>query len=496
MELKILIKNTYHLASVRLVRFIIGIIRAKFNAIFLGKTGIGIVSQILFINGRFKQFALLGMDSGLVKQLASRKGRKNFRQELLNSLKSYFIIIALTTLIIIGGSLLFSRKLTVYFFGDIKFYKYYLISIVCLPIMMINSVSFALLQTFKLISKMARAELISAIMTFVIFIPMIYYFRLLGAILVIIINLIFILILNYIFSKKYVLKKYSITFSKVIAKGNIISADMKELIMFGGFGLTLGVYQMFVIMVRRAVLVNELGIISLGLYAPNIAWGGLFTGMMLPTIRHYLYPRFSELKEDSKIVSVLNDAFRLTTFMMVPFLFGGIAFRKIIIPLFYSIEFIEAAKYLPGHFLGMLFMMWSQIFIMVYTPTGRIKIYALFQFILQTIDLGLVFILIPRFGLYGYMLTFSIQPILFIIVSLIYLRSSIGFHLVKNTKAIFLYVLTFSFILFFITESNAYLGYMSGMLMIFTSWFFLQKSEKRQIIIKMRYFKNKLIKHN
>ena len=153
MEIKVLVKNTYHLASVRLVRMLIGLIRAKFNAIFLGTTGLGIVSQILFVNGRFQEFTLLGMNDGLVKQLASRKEDENFRDHLLNCVKSYFVIISITLLLVIALAVIFSKDLTIYFFGEEKYINYYLISIVCLPIAIINSVSFALLKTFKLIKK-------------------------------------------------------------------------------------------------------------------------------------------------------------------------------------------------------------------------------------------------------------------------------------------------------------------------------------------------------
>ena len=78
MELKILLSNTYHLGKTRFVKFILSLIRAKFNAIFLGTTGLGIMSQILHTTTQFSNFTLLDMQHGLVKQISSRKDNTKF----------------------------------------------------------------------------------------------------------------------------------------------------------------------------------------------------------------------------------------------------------------------------------------------------------------------------------------------------------------------------------------------------------------------------------
>ena len=86
MELKILLKNTYYLTFARMVKFFLGLFRAKLSAIFLGTTGIGILSQINFTRNQIRAFTLLEMQHGLVKQISSRKTNKNFVVQLLNSL--------------------------------------------------------------------------------------------------------------------------------------------------------------------------------------------------------------------------------------------------------------------------------------------------------------------------------------------------------------------------------------------------------------------------
>ena len=331
MELKILLKNTYYLTFARMVKFFLGLFRAKLSAIFLGTTGIGILSQINFTRNQIRAFTLLEMQHGLVKQISSRKTNKNFVVQLLNSLKTYFIIIFIFTIIVLFLSVFYSEKLTGYFFGDIMYLNYYLISILSLPILIINSIPFALLKSFKEIKSIARVQLFSTIISFLCFIPMIFYFQLKGAVIVLVITIFVTLVFNYIYVKKKIFNKYSISFKDVFYKGKLVKTDLKELLKFAGLGMTIGIYQIFSVIFGRAILINELGIASLGLYAPNKAWGALLTGILTQQLHTYLFPRFAESKSDDEINGVLNDTLRLVTFMLIPMLFIGIAFRNIII---------------------------------------------------------------------------------------------------------------------------------------------------------------------
>ena len=70
LELKILFKNTSYLIITKVVKFIVGIIRAKLVAIYLGTLGAGVIAQLLQITESISQFTLLSMNDGLVKQIA------------------------------------------------------------------------------------------------------------------------------------------------------------------------------------------------------------------------------------------------------------------------------------------------------------------------------------------------------------------------------------------------------------------------------------------
>jgi O-antigen/teichoic acid export membrane protein len=440
MEFKVLVKNTSYLITTRVFSFLSGIIRSKLIAVLVGVVGAGIISQIQVISQKVSELTLLSMNDGLVKEISETKGDHDFREKLLVLLKSYIFLISIFSVIAIVLLLLFSNKLTFYFFGNNSYRGYYLVGIISFPILIINSISFSLLKGFKDIKNIARSEMISLLVNLLFFLPLIYYLKIMGGIIYIIISFISIFVMNRFYARKTILKKNNISGTEIL-KSKINPIVLKKLFVFVGFGLTAGMSGILVEIISRIFIVNKLGIESIGIYSPIIAWSSIFTGLILPSIYTYLFPRLSEIKDDKIIVGILNDTLRLVTLLMLPVLFISISIRFEIIPLFYSKAFISSGNYLPGHFLGLLFFLWMNTMAMAFTPTGRIKIYTLFVLLINIVDLLVVVIAVPKFGLYGWMLKFIISPILFYFVYLLYYRKKIAFKLARKNNILMLYTL-------------------------------------------------------
>lgn len=172
MELKILFKNTSYLVVTKVIKFIVGVIRGKMVAIFLGTLGAGIIAQLSQLTDAISQFTLLGMNDGLVKQIAeSDKNDIAYNEVLATLIKSYVAIISVVLVFALALSFYFSKELTIFFLGDIKYYNYCIIGLASFPILIINSISYAILKGFKQIKYIARSELI------VIIINILFLFR-------------------------------------------------------------------------------------------------------------------------------------------------------------------------------------------------------------------------------------------------------------------------------------------------------------------------------
>ena len=497
MELKTLFKNSSYLISARVAKFGSGILRSKLIAIYLGTLGAGIVSQLLQITTSMYQFTVLGMNDGLIKQIAeSDKNEEGFDKKLTGLIKSYVFIVVLILVGAIIFLMVFSKVLTVYVFGDSKYYLYFLIGLVSFPILIINSISTAVLRGFKLIKYIARSELIVIIVNLVLFVPIVYFWGITGAVIHVSLSLLTILIVNHHYANRKILFKLNIKTVDII-KARINRSSIRELVSFAGFGLTAGIALVFTDIITRAIVVTKIGISQLGVYTPVNYWGSLFDGFISPSIITYLYPRLSEAKTDEEVTGILNDSLRFITLLFLPFLLISIPIRYEIIPLFYSKEFNSAGDYLPWHFMGVLFYLWMLMFMQAMTARGRLKTEGVVVIITCLIDIAVVYYFVSNYGLYGWMLKFVISPVIFFNFSLFYFKKNFSFRLERKNLIMMSYIIV-AFVLQmgiekFIT-GNYKINLLIGLILTGLSFLFLTKSEKDFVVDRVRTGYNRYIK--
>ena len=216
MELKKLIKNTSYLAGTRVVQFFAGIVRTKINAVLLGTTGIGIVNQLTFLTSSMSQFTMLSMSEAVVKQIAESKDDEKIKDLVSASLKSYFVLVFSFLILSIIFFALYAQELTVYVLGDTKYLPYYYIGLFSFPILILNSIPFAILKGFKDVKSISIARIGIIISNLLIFVPLVLLYGLKGAVIFIPLSYIITVLFNYLLTRKYHLRRLNIQLSTII----------------------------------------------------------------------------------------------------------------------------------------------------------------------------------------------------------------------------------------------------------------------------------------
>lgn len=483
--MKTLAKNTIILASPKIFIFFIGIVKAKVIAIFLGPTGFGIIEQLTSTINFIRQSTLSFMPDGMVK-LVARERSESFDKKVIGDIvKTYFLMVIPLTILIFVLALIFSNEITLFVLGDLKYKPYYLFAIFALPVSFIGVSLGSLLKAFKEIRTFAFRDIINAVLSFLFFVPLIYFFKIQGGVIHITVSIVSSLIVTFLLVRKNVFIKYDISFD-YIKHGIFSTKYFKELLAFIGVGMIAGSFRVFESMASRAIVVNQLGIESIGIYSPITKWQALFIGFILPSVYTYLYPRLSEIKDNKDITGIINDVFRMITFLTLPFILLGISMRQWIVPMFYSKEFIEATIYLPYHFSFLLFAVWATIFEQIFAPIGRLKIFLIFTVVIYSISLLLVYYFVPKFGLYGYMLKFTVTPFFATLIFFIYWRREISFKVRKENLSILVYSLICCISLLFLKEYNYFIQFIMAVLLIIGLVFFLTIKEKKFVLKKIR----------
>lgn len=483
MEIKKLAQNTSFLAFPKVIKFFIGIVRAKLVAIFLGTLGAGVVSQLTNILRSISVFTTAGMADGMVRQIAIVNSEGGDKKEIASIIKTYAIPVIFLTILVYALGFIFGKFITTYVFGDLKYYNYFLIGFSALPIMTLSSTSFGLLKAYKKIKLLMFAEIGIIIVNFLVFFALIYFYGLTGAVIYVTTTYLTTFIIYNFYVRTQILNKIGISILDIY-KAKFNREHFNELLHFVGNTLTAGVFATFVEVTSRSIVVTNLGVDKIGVYSPIIAWSALFTGFILPSLSTYLYPRLSEAKSDKEIVSIVNDVFRLMTYVALPFITIAIVSRNYIIPLFYSKEFFDATIYLPFHFAGLLLIIWNYAFAQIYTPSGRIKYITMFSILQNIIFLAIVYYMVPAYGLWGWTARYTLGVFISCTQNYIFWHFTIRFRFTKENSFLLIFVVIFITLLLVFRNNlivSALIG-LSGFIMI---WLMLKKKERNFLLNKL-----------
>lgn len=481
---KSLVQGASVLGAARVAEFIVGLLRVKVSVVLLGVTGMGIYNQLNFLSQQMSVFTLLSTGDALVKQIAESSDSEEARQLLLSSMKSYIILMFIFMLLSLAILYVLSEKITLYVFGDIHYFQVFLVALASLPLLVVNSIPFSLMRAFKDIKEIAKARVLSVFINILHTVPFIYCFALKGAVASVFFSHLVVLTVNYLYSKKLYFQRFNITIDNIV-RAEFVPGFIKELLKFSGFGLSIGLYVIASEFVCRAIVVSYLGVEAIGLYSPVIMWSTLFTGFLVPALSTYLYSGFCQSKNNKEISDLLNDGLRLATFALIPFIFIAIPFRKIIIVLFYSSEFIEVEEYLPFHLLGIVFRVWFLVLVSSMSSTGRIKQHGIFYFFYLTLDIVVTYFCVLEWGLYGWMLKHIVSPVVFYFIYTSYCSKSMCFSISKTNIYAMTYLILGSFLLIAvdsILDTGEVYNYVLGPALILLSYLFLRNFEKTALI--------------
>ena len=485
MELKNIVKNSSILVLPRIVDFILRIIKTKLMAMIIGTTGIGIVSQLSQVFNQLSNLSTFSMTSGTTKLIA-KKNAENNTKEISRIIKTSIAIILPVMVIIYFAGFFFSENITKFILGENSLNKYFIIVFITFPLVTFSSIFRSILMGFKNVRHLAYSDLLKTVLSFLISIPLIIFFKIDGAVIAFAITLCIGFIFLYYYTVKRNLNYKGISIQSIV-KANFSKDYMRELITIGSIGMFLGYLEVFVEIFYRGYLVTHVGINGVGIYAPIIAWSGLFTGFIYPAVSQYIFPRLSETKNDQEVVMIINDLIRFLTFAILPFVLLGIAFRGVLIQLFYSKDFIEASVYLPLHFFGILWFSWWYALMQIFIPTGRIKKFVPFSLIFGVITFAIIFFGVPRFGLWGWALKFSVMPIIGVTTLYIYFKKEIKLKLEKKNILIVVYSLISTLFISFAPIPELSL-YFIGPLFVAGIFFFFKENEKKYIYLTIHKF--------
>ncbi len=422
---------------------------------YLGPSGLGIIAQLsnflAWVNTTINLGTPLGVTTNIADLYKTNSEKTKYRiAQFINYFLGFFFIVSISFVLL---NILFSKSISAFIFNENIYQILFVISVLSVPFVVLYSIIEAFLRSFQEIGKLVKISILSNILGVLILIPLIYFFNLtgIGIYLVLFATLpviIFTIKYRYIFKEYFKIKPEKIRFK-----------DAKGIFKIGFVSLFSSAIHQGVIILLRKIIISNYGLTDNGLYQSVYSLSLNAFSLIYFFLLNYTLPKFSGIKEDTFLVSELNDNLRFVLIILVPVVVLIISFKSIIIPILFSNEFGRASDLLYFQLTGDIFRALAALFGLWLISRVKIKELLIIDFLFNMVLLMTPLILVKyyNFGLkvipFSYMIAFFVHFIAYFV----YTTSSIKFRF-SNSSLRGILVSTFLLISVFII-SNYYPGY-------------------------------------
>lgn len=337
------------------------------------------------------------------------------------------------------------------------------------------------------ITILVKITVISAIVSTLILVPVIYLFNFNGI-------SYYILILSAIPLSVF-LVKYRKIFSKYFnsVRSNLTGFDKKIIYKIGLVALFSSLMQQGSIIVLRRIIIGNLGFEENGIYQSILSLSLNAFSLIFIFLTNYTLPKLSSLKENNEIVLELNNNFRFLLLILIPIVVLIFTYKEFIIVILYSKSFLSASGLLKYQLIGDIFKASAALFGLWLIPQMKIK-----QLIIIDMIFNLTYLITPFIALeilkydlnavpFCYMIAFSVHFILYFLYSkkeIDYKFSSI----VRKNIIVSVIMVSVAFLL----TIHLYIYSLALNFLILMVWTYLviEKEERKKILEYIKNFRN------
>tara|TARA_B110000091_G_C13813310_1_gene476341 strand:- start:2382 stop:3881 length:1500 start_codon:yes stop_codon:yes gene_type:complete len=473
-----IMKATSLFGGVQVFNILISIIRSKFVAILLGPAGLGIVGLLQSTIGLVTSLTSFSLRRVSVKDIAAAVGTQN--------LKRVALVVAVLRRLVWGTGLLgaFVAFITAPSLSQLTFgNKDYTTAFMWLSVtLLLNQLSHGqsvLLQGFRKLKLLAKANVFGSFISLLVTIPIYYYCGEKGIVPVMIMISLTTLLLTWYFSRKVPLAKVTVSASTTFAEG-------KEMLTMGftlsmSSLLTVATYYVLNIYIRKSG-----GIEDVGLYNSGFAIIGTYVGMIFSAMGTDYYPRLAAIAHNnSQAKMLINQQAEVALLILAPILGIFIVFIKWMVILLYSSKFISITWMINWAALGMFFKAVSWSIAFIFLAKGRSTIFFWNEFMVNCYLLVLNIIGYYFWGLTGLGISFLITYILYTLQVFVIAKLKYNFSFSTNFIKIFSIQLTLGVLCFIaVYVLSEWISYAVGSVLIAVSTLISWKELDNRLDIK------------
>jgi PST family polysaccharide transporter len=399
---KEIFKSTTLVGGSQVLNILIGIIRTKAIALFLGLDGVGLMGMYQSIISVLGNVFGLGIGNSGVRQVAEKVAVGDTTRiartvKILTGLSWVLGLIGMFLTIVL------SSRLSVWTFGDESHSAAIVLLSGTLLFSTVTTAYSAVLQGMRRISDIAKITVIGAFLGTVFSLPIIYVWHQKAIVPALVVIAFMAMVPVFFFYKKLKFESVALTLTDIIH-------DARGLLSLGFVFMYTGVLYTLVTYLVRVLVIRRLGIESVGLYQAVITLSSLYINIILNAMGMDYYPRLTAVATDNTTVNrLVNEQTLIGMLLAAPGILATLTFTPFVISVFYSTEFIPAYDVLRWQVLGVFLRVISWPISYVLLAKGKGIAFFVTETIWNVLYLITSWLGLKMFGLVGVGIAFFVM---------------------------------------------------------------------------------------
>lgn len=403
------------------ITLLLGMLRVKFAAVFIGTTGVGLIASFGAVQGFIGTLAGFGLQSSAVREIAAAVGQGD-EQAIGRTVLTLRRLCWLTGLTGMAAMALLSPLLSQLTFG----HRDHTLDIAALGVVILfgnlSGGQMALIQGMRRIADLARANIFGAAFGTVAAIGFYVSLGLRGIVPTLVAVSAFQLALSYYFARRVPVPKVALSWRQTFSQAS-------GMVRLGLVFMSTALMGAAVVYATIALITRFEGTQAVGLYSAAFALSGVFVGFVLSAMGADYYPRLTGVAHDkAAMCRMVNEQTEIGLLLAVPGLLATLALAPWVVRLFYTAEFLPAVELLQWFILGCVgrVISWPLGYVML--ALGKGQWYFLTETSFNLFHIALVALGLYLFGIEGVAIAFFVMYVGYIGAVHLVSRHLIGFR--------------------------------------------------------------------
>jgi len=412
------------------------VVRTKVVALRLGPSLFGVMSLYTTLTTMISSISSLGIRQSAVREVAVAAGSGDDVQ-IARTVLSLRRVVWITGLTGMAATVGLALPASYWTFGDYNHAWVIALLSVTVFLTQIESGQLALLQGLRRIRDVTSVQVIGAIWSTVLGIPILLYWRERGIAPFLIVVAVGQVGTSWWYARQVHTLRVKVSWSETWEHSrHMISLGLAFVV--AGIGTSLSVYLIRLIIQRNA------GEVGVGLYQAAYAMSTVYVGFVLQAMAGDYYPRLAGVCGDlARRNQLVNEQAEAAVLLAVPGLVGAMVFSEPLLWLLYSSSFEAASTVLRWHVLGLLGRIVSWPIGFVLLARGDKIAFAGSEIAAAAAHVGLVYLGVKWYGVAGAGAAFAGMYAFYVIWIRWIVRRRHGYRWGDSTKGLLLMGLFF-----------------------------------------------------